>query len=153
MKFYRSWNIDKHRFTWGRKPGIRINDWLEGNVVAISKVPRKVRNEYRDTLTRAALAARMYGKKVHVNSSYRDPALQALMYAQNMDKATGRPKPGRPLTAKPGTSPHERGIGLDIPNARITTQLINKLRIFELVDDVSSEIWHVTNHAALRRGA
>ena len=148
IKWKRGWK----RIARVQQPA-KIDDWLTGNVVPIKQVPRKIRHHYRDTLMRAAEAARAYGKKVHVNSSYRDPALQASWYANNMDPATGKPKPGRPLTAKPGTSPHERGIGLDIPNARITPGLIEELRKRELIDDVPSEIWHLTNHAALKLGA
>lgn len=37
----------------------------------------------------------------------RSHARQAQLYRQNMDPATGRPRPGRPLTARPGTSNHE----------------------------------------------
>lgn len=130
-----------------------VNKWLTGNVYPIAKVPAKIRPIYRDTLYRAARAAKAYGHKVHVNSSYRDPKEQAALYRQNMNPATGKPYPGRPLTAKPGTSPHERGIGLDIPNARTTPKLIKELRAVELIDDVASEKWHLTNHYQLRRGA
>lgn len=130
-----------------------VNKWLTGNVVPIKNVPAAIRPRYRDTLYRAARAAQKYGKPVHVNSSYRDPAHQARLYAQNMDPATGRPRPGHPLTARPGTSPHERGIGLDIPNAREIPKLIAALRSELLIDDVPSERWHLTNHYWLRRGA
>jgi len=148
-------NPIRYRRGWQRTtpPPARVDEWLTGNVIPIGLVPSAIRGYYRDTLQRAAEAARAYGKPVHVNSSYRDSRYQAQLYAQNMDPATGRPRPGRPLTAKPGTSPHERGIGLDIPDARITPGLIEQLRKRDLIDDVPSEIWHVTNHAALRLGA
>jgi hypothetical protein len=128
-----------------------VNKWLAGNVVPIRSVPAKLRPIYRDTLYRAARAAKAYGHAVHVNSSYRDPAEQAKLYAQNM--LNGHPRPGHALTARPGTSPHERGIGLDIPNARSTPKLIAALRAEQLIDDVPSEIWHVTNHYWLAKGA
>lgn len=140
----------KVRSVWKWRRRTLIDEWLVGNVVPIRKVPAKIRPAYRDTLMRAAEAAREYGHKVHVNSSYRDPKLQAQMYAANM--LNGKPRPGRPLTARPGTSPHERGIGLDIPNARITPGLIQALRKRGLIDDVPSEIWHVTNHWMLDKG-
>lgn len=137
---------------WRRTPTpAKVSDWLTGNVVPVRKVPRAIRAYYRDTLHRAAEAARAYGKPIHVNSSYRDPKLQAEMYAQNM--LNGQPRPGHPLTARPGTSPHERGIGLDIPDARITPGLIDELHKRQMIDDVPSEKWHITNHAALRLGA
>lgn len=155
-RFRRVWVPVKWKRGWQRVKGVppaKVNDWLTGNVVPVKRVPREVRDHYRDTLYRAAEAARAYGRKVHVNSSYRDPHEQQALYEQNMNPVTGLPRPGRPFTARPGSSPHERGIGLDIPNARITPGLIEALRKRELIDDVPSEVWHVTNHAALRRGA
>lgn len=127
-----------------------VDKWLTGNVVPIKSVPARLRPVYRDTLYRAARAAKKYGKPVHVNSSYRDPAHQARLYERNM--LNGRPRPGRPLTARPGTSPHERCIGLDIPDARDIPELIAALRAEQLMDDVASEKWHLTNHYQLRLG-
>jgi hypothetical protein len=127
----------------------KVDDWLTGNVVDILDVPREHRDDYRDTLYRAARAAKKYGKKVHVNSSYRSMEEQWALYRQNM-VSPGVPKPGRPLTAYPNSkAPHTRGIALDIPNARTTPKLIAALRSERLMDDVPSEIWHVTNHARL----
>lgn len=155
----------KYRRVWKRIPDTKryrrawvlvatqpaVNKWLTGSVVPIKDVPRHLRHIYRDTLYRAARAAKKHGKPVHVNSSYRDPALQAGMYKQNM--YNGAPRPGRPLTARPGTSPHERCIGLDIPNAREMPVFIAECRRLHLMDDVPSEKWHLTNHYWLRKGA
>lgn len=126
-----------------------VNVWLKGNVVPIAKVPPHLRAAYRDTLYRAARAAKKYGRPIHVNSSFRSMDEQWALYRQNMI-APGRPKPGRPLTAYPDDrAPHMRGIALDIPNARTTPKLIKALRAEGLIDDVPSEIWHLTNHAQL----
>lgn len=117
---------------------VKVDEWLTGNVVKIGDVPRKHRKQYRDTLKRAALAASRYGHKVHVNSSFRQKHEQEVLYQRYLN--------GGPLASFPGTSPHERGLALDIPNVRNTPALIRELRKVGLVDDVPSEIWHVTNH-------
>lgn len=54
------------------------------------------------------------GKVVFIRSGRRTMDEQRALYAQNMDPNTGRPKPGRPLTAVPNASaPHTRGIAAD----------------------------------------
>ena len=132
----------------------KVSDWLTGNVVDIMDVPREHRDAYRDTLYRATRAAKKYGQKVHVNSSYRSAAEQQALWDQNMHLVNGQwvPKPGHALTARPGKSPHGRGIGLDIPDARDKPKLIAALRAEQLIDDVPSEKWHVTNHYMLAKG-
>lgn len=122
---------------------IRINDWLIGNVTPIADVPVAFRAQYRATLQRAALAAYRYGHTVYVSSSFRTRAEQQRLYDNYIYH-------GGPLANVPGTSKHERGLALDIPNARNTPGLIVELRKLGLVDDVPTEIWHVTNHAPLR---
>lgn len=117
---------------------IVIDDWLLGDVKAIKSVPAKYRPQYRDTLQRAALAAYRYGQPIWVNESFRTYAEQQARYAAYLA--------GGPLAAKPGKSPHEFGLALDIPNARTNKALIRELRKLDLIDDVPSEIWHVTNH-------
>lgn len=119
-----------------------INDWLYGNVVPIADVPYRYRAVYRDTLRRAALAAQRYGHRVYVSSSFR-------FYADQV-RAWNRYLAGGPLAARPGTSDHEFGLALDIPNARNTPELIRELRKLNMIDDVPSEIWHVANHAQRR---
>lgn len=134
---------------------IRVDLYLTGGVVAIRDVPRKHRRAYRDTLARFALACHRAGygpggngRKRQVNSSYRFHAEQAALYAQNMI-SPGVPKLGRALTAVPGSSPHERGIGLDVPDVRGEHPLIDECRKLGLVDDVPSERWHLTSHAGM----
>lgn len=117
---------------------IDIHKWLAGHVVPVGLVPAEFREQYEDTLRRAALAAFRFGHVVWVNSSFRTRHEQEVLYARYLA--------GGPLAAIPGTSPHEKGIALDIPNARLTDGLIVELRKLELIDDVPSEIWHVTNH-------
>jgi hypothetical protein len=119
---------------------VKVDQWLEGNVVDPADVPEEFRKNYTDTIRRAALAAARFGHVVHVNSSFRFRAEQEHLYDLYLHH-------GGALAAKPGTSPHERGIALDIPNARVTPGLIRELRALELIDDVPSEVWHVTNHA------
>lgn len=118
----------------------KISVWLKGNVTPISQVPREHRADYRDTLYRAARAAKRYGQPIHINSSYRPYAEQVRLYDLYINH-------GGPLAAVPGTSDHGRGLALDIPNARTTPKLIKELRAEKLIDDIPSEIWHVTNHA------
>lgn len=117
---------------------IDINEWLTGDVKPISSVPKALRAQYEDTLRRGALAAQRYGHPITVNESFRTREQQEHFYALYLA--------GGNLAAKPGTSPHEKGIGLDIPNAREIPKLIKELRALQLIDDVPSEKWHVTNH-------
>ncbi|MBC7671899.1 MAG: D-alanyl-D-alanine carboxypeptidase family protein [Polaromonas sp.] len=131
---------------------IIILDYIEGGVVPVRKVPKALRPQYHDTLARFALACYRAGYgpgtqkgKRRVNSTYRDPAEQAVLYALNMI-APGIPKPGRPLTSLPGTSPHNKGIALDVPNVRDERGLLAECRKLGLHDDVPSEKWHLTNH-------
>lgn len=131
---------------------IRVDRYMVGNVVPIRKVPRQHRKAYRDTLARFALACHRAGYgpggskgRRRVNSSYRFESEQEILYALNMI-SPGVPKPGRPLTAVPGSSPHERGIGLDVPDVRDEHPLIDECRKIGLMDDVPSERWHLTNH-------
>lgn len=118
---------------------IVIDDWLKGDVVPIRQVPARYRDDYENTLRRAALAAARYGSPVWVSDSFRSRALQQQRWEAYLA--------GGPLAAIPGTSDHERGLSLDIPNARNTPGLIRELRKLEMIDDVASEQWHVTNMA------
>lgn len=118
---------------------IKVDDWLYGNVVPIADVPLRFRAAYRDTLKRAALAASRYGHRVYVSSSFRFYADQQRVWLAYLN--------GGPLAARPGTSAHEFGLAVDIPNARLNESLIRELRKVGLVDNVPSEIWHVENKA------
>lgn len=119
---------------------IKVDDYLYGNIVPVRKVARAHRAAYRDTLARLALAAHRAGKgKVYVSSSYRSRAEQERLYAA-YKAGTG------PLAAVPGTSAHERGLALDVPNVRDTHPLIDECRKLSLKDDVPGEKWHLTNH-------
>lgn len=153
-KYLRVWKLNP---AWVRAQEptletIRIDDYVTGGVVAVRKVPRKHRAAYRDTLARFALACHRagYGPKGkgrrRVNSTFRFEHEQATLYAQNMI-SPGNPKPGRPLTAVPGTSPHERGIAIDAPDVRDEHPLIDECRALGMMDDVPSERWHLANHA------
>lgn len=122
---------------------LRWQDWLLGDVVHPSSVPVELRDDYMDTLARATRAAARYGHPVHVNDSFRTHADQERRYATYLA--------GGPVAAAPGTSDHERGLSLDIPNARSNKALIRQLRREQMIDDVASEGWHVTNMARKRR--
>lgn len=133
---------------------IKVDLYLTGGIVPVRKVPKKHRKAYRDTIARFALAAHRAGYgpggkkgKRHVNSSYRFHEEQVRLFEQNMI-SPGVPKPGHALTAVPGTSPHEKGIGLDVPDVREEKALIREARNLGLKDDVPSEKWHLTNHSA-----
>lgn len=123
---------------------IKVDDYLRGNITPVMDVPLAFRAQYRDTLARAALAAYRYGHTIYVNSSFRTRREQERLYDEYINH-------GGPLASLPGTSMHERGLALDIPNARLNDELMVELRKVGLIDDVPSEIWHVTNHAPLRR--
>lgn len=113
-------------------------DWLTGDVKPPASVPAKYRPAYLDTLERATLAAVEYGHAIYVSESFRTREQQEAFWDIYQH--------GGSLAARPGTSPHEKGIALDIPNARTNKKLIKALRKHNLIDDVKSEIWHVTNH-------
>jgi len=115
-----------------------ITTWVKGDVKPMSAVAPEHRAQYLDTLERAALAAYRYGAPIWVNESYRTRAQQQHFYDLYLA--------GGPLAAKPGRSPHEFGRALDIPNVRNNKPLLRELKRLKLVDDVASEIWHVTNH-------
>ena len=118
---------------------ISVSAHLKGDVVPVADVPVEFRDDYRDTLRRAALAAYRYGQPVWVNDSFRTRAEQQRRWNAYLA--------GGPLAARPGTSDHERGLSLDIPNARQIPALISQLRKLNMIDNVSSEVWHVTNMA------
>lgn len=152
-KFLRVWKLNP---AW--KPAeptianIKVDRYLDGNIVPVRKVPKLHRKAYRDTLARFALACHRAGYgpggtngKRRLNSTYRFRSEQQALFDQNMIRP-GVPKPGHALTAVPGTSPHERGIGLDVPDVRAEGALINECRKLALMDDVPSEGWHLTNH-------
>lgn len=154
-KFLRVWKLNP---AWTPPEptlrSVKVDRYLTGNVVPVRDVPRKHRRAYRDTLARFALACHRAGYggkrgKRHVNSSYRFEHEQQELYDRNMIQP-GKPKPGHALTAVPGTSPHEKGVGLDVPNVRDEHPLIDECRKLGLVDDVASEKWHLTNHGGSR---
>lgn len=127
---------------------IKIDRYLTGGILPIRKVARAHRAAYRDTLARLALAAHRTGHygpgkpkgKVPLSSSYRTRAQQKRLYAA-YEAGTGA------LAARPGTSMHELGLAVDVPNVRATHPLIDECRKLGLIDDVASEKWHLTNHA------
>jgi len=153
-KFLRVWKLNP---AWTPPEptlkNIKVDRYITGGVVPVRAVPKHHRAAYRDTLSRFALACHRAGYgpggkrgKRRVNSSYRFRHEQEALYAQNMI-SPGVPKPGHALTAVPGTSPHERGIGLDVPDVRDEYVLIRACHELGLRDDVPSEKWHLTNHA------
>lgn len=134
---------------------IKVNKYLKGNVYPVRKVPAADRPAYRDTLARFALACHRSGYgpggkkgKRQVNSTYRTRAEQEALFAKNMHLVNGKwvPRPGRPLTAAPGTSAHGKGLAIDAPDVRFEHPLVDHARDLGLKDDVASERWHLTNH-------
>lgn len=135
---------------------IKVDLYLTGNIVPVREVAKEHRAAYRDSLARTALAAHRAGYgpggtkgKLYVSSSYRSKQEQQALYEQNMI-APGVPKPGRPLTALPGTSDHGRGLALDVPDARTNHPFIDEARSLKMMDDVASEKWHLTNRGFKR---
>lgn len=116
----------------------RYQDWLTGKVVDPKDVPTQYRAAYIDTLERATAAAVEYGHVLHVDESFRTYAEQEHFWAIY--------KAGGALAARPGTSNHERGLALDIPNVRQTPALHAAMLKHGLIDDVTEEGWHVDNH-------
>lgn len=114
-------------------------DWLTGNVVDPKIVPAQYLPAYLDTLRRATAAAIDYGQAVHVNESFRTLAQQEYFWNAYQH--------GGSIAARPGTSLHEKGLALDIPNARSISKLIKALRKQGFKDDVPAEVWHVSNRA------
>lgn len=121
------------------KDPIRIDDWVTGDVVPIAKVPLKYRDDYRDTLTKIAEAGEEIGQVVFLSDSFRFRKDQEARYQTYLN--------GGPIAAKPGTSDHERGLSVDIPNARDNKKLMKALKKRNMIDDVRSEKWHITNMA------
>ena len=141
-KYLRVWKLNP-AWVKAQEPtlaNIKVDRYLYGNVYPVKKVAAAHRKAYRDTLARLALAAHRAGKgKVYVSSSYRTRAEQQRLYdAYKAGKG--------PLAAKPGTSAHERGLAVDVPDVRDTRPLIDECRKLGLRDDVPSEKWHLTNH-------
>lgn len=122
-----------------RKEPVDWRDWLTGDVVDPKNVPAKYRPDYEDTLQRTAEAAASIGQVLYVSDSFRSRLLQEQRYRDYLN--------GGPIAAKPGTSDHERGLSLDIPNARDNKKLMKALKKRNMVDDVRSEKWHITNMA------
>lgn len=125
---------------------IKVDDYLRGNVFPIADVDSKHRAAYRDTLARLALAAYRsgYGEgtgngRLYVSSSYRTRAEQQRLY-ELYKMAMGA------LAAPVGTSMHEFGLAVDVPNARYMKGFMKECRKLGLVDDVPIEKWHLTNH-------
>lgn len=132
--------IDAYDAELARRSPARIDDWLTGNVVPITKVPRLLRRRYRRMLLAAADAARAIGRKLECSSTFRFRADQERVWRKFLA--------GGPLAARPGTSPHEKGMAIDFPNAegglRNDEQAADALRARGFRDDVPSEDWHFT---------
>lgn len=86
------------------------------------------------------------GKDIQVNSGYRDGAKQAKLYAENL---TQYPPNGNGKVAKPGRSPHEKGLAIDIntgdANAADKLGLLSKWGISRplLNNPRIPEAWHL----------
>lgn len=99
-----------------------------------------------DLLKRLNLVGRELGSVLWIASGNRTYEEQAALYAQNMI-SPGVPKPGRPLTAAPGTSNHHGGKAADtwlnggnIGNSKRARELMRK---HGLCLPVGGEPWHV----------
>jgi D-alanyl-D-alanine dipeptidase len=113
---------------------IVIDEWLTGNVVPIQDVPTQYRVKYRAMLEAAARVARDYGHVLHVNESFRTLAQQQHFWDVYQH--------GGAIAAKPGTSNHERGAALDIPNAWTDKKLAKLFKAAGFGTE-AGEAWHV----------
>lgn len=133
-----------------RRP-IRIRRWLRPAPGVDLTIPRKHSQHRRDgarLLKQLALAARDCKSVWRVNSFYRSNEEQAELYKRNMNPKTGKPRPGRPLTAKPGASNHNKGKAVDASGADGHPVARNKNRRNALIRrglccPVAGEQWHV----------
>jgi D-alanyl-D-alanine carboxypeptidase len=87
-----------------------------GNLVSVSlrgvSGPHELRKEAAEALTDLFLAAEEDGHILYVKSSYRSYQTQKTMYANRMEKY-GKDDG---VVAKPGTSDHQTGLGVDVLN-------------------------------------
>lgn len=113
----------------------KADEWLTGDVRAISSVPKQYRDDYRESIYALANAAREYGEPLHINSGFRTLAQQIRAWENYLK--------GGPLAARPGTSAHERGTAFDISNAWTNKKLAKILRKHGFAQTVPSEKWHV----------
>lgn len=111
-----------------------IDKWLVGNVVAINKVPTKYRSGYGRMLQAAANMAREYGHALQVNESFR--TLKQQQYFWDLYK-----NHGGAIAAKPGTSNHEFGLALDIPNLWSDKKLAKLAKKYGFAPE-AGEAWH-----------
>lgn len=95
-------------------PIVSVRRHLVGDLTLPKGTPRAHRRQFNRLLRCTAAAARDCKQVWEVTSGYRSFDEQADLYDRNMNPETGRPYPGRPLTAKPGTSNHEGGEALDV---------------------------------------
>lgn len=120
---------------------LRISDWLYGTkpgaLVAVADVSEDHRSTYKATLLAAARAGKRLNRRIPINSSYRSYAQQEALYQAYLN-GTGA------LAAKPGTSDHNKGKALDIPNARDDAKLKAALEAEGFRFSVASERWHVS---------
>lgn len=120
-----------------KKRPVLWQDHLTGDIVDPRLVPLKYRDDYKDTLQKVAEAAAEAKQIVYLSDSFRFRKDQEARYQAYLN--------GGPIAAKPGTSDHERGLSVDIPNARDNKRLMKALRKRNMIDDVRSEKWHITN--------
>ena len=98
-------------------PIISVKRHLIGDLYLPKGTPLAERIRWNSLLRRLAKAAKQCKQIWSVGSGYRSREEQAALFEQNM-LAPGVPKPGRPLTAVPGTSNHEGGKAADVQARR-----------------------------------
>lgn len=128
-------------------PIISVKRHLIGDLYLPKGTPLAERIRWNSLLRRLAKAAKQCKQIWSVGSGYRSREEQAALFEQNM-LAPGVPKPGRPLTAVPGTSNHEGGKAADVqaPGGRAVGTALRRrvaLRNAGLCLPVAGEPWHV----------
>lgn len=125
----------------GEKPKLEENVKLKDSSVNLGGLDSNMKDRMA---MMAAEFQQMTGKKLQINSGFRDPKEQAELYA----------KYGSPRAAPPGKSRHESGIAFDMNSGDAATAI--SLGLFDkygFTRPVPGETWHIEPVETAKRGA
>jgi hypothetical protein len=112
-------------------------DDLENVVFKTGEPGRKV-NPFLQLPAKEALRAALRDnkdKKLVINSAYRTVAQQHILYQLHLQGEVGK-------AARPGLSPHEDGLALDVDNFRDWIRILERYGWQYLGDDLPNDPWH-----------